>query len=56
MPVEYRLLYVLMHLHSLRIKFRFQVAGSSTESSEIGMTNVQLGDVIPTAPNPKVPM
>jgi hypothetical protein len=54
MPVEYRLLYVLMHL--LRIKFRVQVAGSSTESSEIGMTNVQLGDVIPTAPNPKVPM
>ena len=54
MPVEYRLLYVLKH--SLRIKFRVQVAGSRTEPSEIGITNVQLGDVIPTAPNPKVAM
>jgi hypothetical protein len=54
MPVEYTLLYVLMY--SSRIKFRVQVAGSSRESSETGMMNVQLGDVIPTVPNPKVSM
>jgi len=43
-------------MHSLRTEFRVQVAGSSRESSEMGMMNVQVGDVIPTAPNPKVPM
>jgi hypothetical protein len=52
--MEYRLLYVLQHL--LGIRFRVKVASSSREPSEIGMMNVQIGDVIPTAPNPKVPM